>query len=315
MGKFERWLCNLITISILITIVVSVLNFTSKAKIEKSQQSGWVSNVNLENTEKTINDVDWKSIDDNELDTAISNTSEEEMATFLGSLNQEETDLLLSKKTALITPRIVGTPTGETYVDENGEELPKIDFETTHEMYFDYLTQVRATSNAGTFDASEADDGHSRWLEKHTESTLASGGFKVRIVKMNKDTGSWNKENGDVGITMIFRFKGISREVQDITTNSDDWTVEIIGDGNTSADYDGGYDDYGIYGNVGIKIKKVAIERNYSLARWEGPVVYLSYSKPEHYYPIWNIETCIIGGKSLWGYMDGAEMYRKIFTS
>lgn len=136
---------NAITIEFPVKLTINNSELLEEVENNSESESANVEtedNLGTEEYTKKITEIDWKKVSDEELTNSINATSNEELAVFLKSLSEDEIEEILKRETPLIFPRTVGTQTGETYVDENGETWPEVKFETTHERYFDYLMEI-----------------------------------------------------------------------------------------------------------------------------------------------------------------------------
>ena len=85
-----------------------------------------------------LEDVDWKGLSDEELTEVINHSSYEEVGMFLLGLTDEEFEEILARDTTLIYPIYTFRDTGETIIDENGEEVPVQEQGVLAEHYYEH---------------------------------------------------------------------------------------------------------------------------------------------------------------------------------
>ena len=264
---FKSVIYTSLTVLMIFSILILALQLNAK-KLGESQVATTTTNsttIKLKNGEEaqissgnvSINDIeDWKSLSDEELIEVINATTDKGMAVFVYSLDEEETALLLSKKTSLINPVIEGTETGNTIKDENGEEWPEVNFVTRYNRYYDYLVQEFADYVYGVNPLAWNED------DWNDTSTTGSGQFTLKIVKEGKEA------NATTNIT--FRVSNVTRIPQNVSSNN--YTITTTSNGDN-------------WVTQGIKIESDTASDN----RWEGIVVNGTFNKPTGYYATWEI--------------------------
>lgn len=85
-----------------------------------------------------LEDVDWKGLSDEDLTEVINHSSYEEVGMFLLGLTDEEFEEILTRDTTLIYPIYTFRDTGETIIDENGEEIPVQEQGILAEHYYEH---------------------------------------------------------------------------------------------------------------------------------------------------------------------------------
>jgi len=85
-----------------------------------------------------LEDVDWKGLSDEDLTEVINHSSYEEVGMFLLGLSDEELEEILTRDTTLIYPIYTFRDTGETIIDENGEEVPVQEQGILAEYYYEH---------------------------------------------------------------------------------------------------------------------------------------------------------------------------------
>ena len=85
-----------------------------------------------------LEDVDWKGLSDEDLTEVINHSSYEEVGMFLLGLTDEEFEEILTRDTTLIYPIYTFRDTGETIIDENGEEVPVQEQGILAEHYYEH---------------------------------------------------------------------------------------------------------------------------------------------------------------------------------
>ena len=85
-----------------------------------------------------LEDVDWKGLSDEDLTEVINHSSYEEVGMFLLGLTDEEFEEILARDTTLIYPIYTFRDTGETIIDENGEEVPVQEQGVLAEHYYEH---------------------------------------------------------------------------------------------------------------------------------------------------------------------------------
>ena len=85
-----------------------------------------------------LEDVDWKGLSDEDLTEVINHSSYEEVGMFLLGLTDEEFEEILTRDTTLIYPIYTFRDTGETIIDENGEEVSVQEQGILAEHYYEH---------------------------------------------------------------------------------------------------------------------------------------------------------------------------------
>ncbi len=289
---FKSVIYTSLTVLMIFSILILALQLNAK-KLGESQVATTTTNsttIKLKNGEEaqissgnvSINDIeDWKSLSDEELIEVINATTDKGMAVFVYSLDEEETALLLSKKTSLINPVIEGTETGNTIKDENGEEWPEVNFVTRYNRYYDYLVQEFADYVYGVNPLAWNED------DWNDTSTTGSGQFTLKIVKEGREA------NATTNIT--FRVSNVTRTVQNVSPSN--YTITTTSNGDN-------------WVTKGIKIER---DRNLDPDNpniWEGMVVNGTFNKPEGYYATWEIPD-----KTSWSNMNDQVIYGGRFST
>ena len=289
---FKSVIYTSLTVLMIFSILILALQLNAK-KLGESQVATTTTNsttIKLKNGEEaqissgnvSINDIeDWKSLSDEELVEVINATTDKGMAVFVYSLDEEETALLLSKKTSLINPVIEGTETGNTIKDENGEEWPEVNFVTRYNRYYDYLVQEFADYVYGVNPLAWNED------DWNDTSTTGSGQFTLKIVKEGREA------NATTNIT--FRVSNVTRTVQNVSPSN--YTITTTSNGDN-------------WVTKGIKIER---DRNLDPDNpniWEGMVVNGTFNKPEGYYATWEIPD-----KTSWSNMNDQVIYGGRFST
>ena len=83
-------------------------------------------------------DVDWKGLSDEELTEVINHSTYEEVGMFLLGLSDEDFEEILTRDTTLIYPIYTFKDTGETIIDENGEEVAVQEHGILAEHYYEH---------------------------------------------------------------------------------------------------------------------------------------------------------------------------------
>ena len=276
---FKSVIYTSLTVLMIFSILILALQLNAK-KLGESQVATTTTNsttIKLKNGEKvteldgntSIDDIDdWKELSDAQLNKIINATRSEELAIFLHSLNEEETNLILSKKTALIYPVKLGTSTGKTYTDDNGEEWPEMDFET-QDRYYDFLMNEFPNSNYDI--ATLAGD----WDPDNTTDNTKSSSGKINIQIMKVDVN----KNQKVTSTITFEVRNVSKQetsaelkgtsrciITGESNNADGWSTKSVKVENHDADNIPGDQE-----------------------TWAGVVISGTFNKPAYYYAKWSI--------------------------
>lgn len=115
---------------------------------EHSVTVDWTDQVVWELSEDVpaIEDVDWKSLSDEELTEVINHSTYEEVGWFLLGLSDEDFEEILERDTTLIYPIYTFKDIGEMTTDETGEEVPLQEQGILAEHYYEYaLHSVMST--------------------------------------------------------------------------------------------------------------------------------------------------------------------------
>ena len=101
---------------------------------EHSPTSDWTNYVVWELSENVpkIDDVDWKSLTDEELTEVINHSTYEEVGWFLLGLSDEDLEEILTRDTTLIYPIYTFSDDGKITLDENGEEVQEQEILAEH---------------------------------------------------------------------------------------------------------------------------------------------------------------------------------------
>ena len=115
---------------------------------EHSPVIDWTDAVVWELSENVpkLEDVEWKELSDEELTEVINHSTYEEVGWFLLGLSDDDLEEILSRDTTLIYPIYTFKDTGETTIDETGEEVPVQEQGILAEHYFEHaISSVMST--------------------------------------------------------------------------------------------------------------------------------------------------------------------------
>ena len=115
---------------------------------ENSPVVDWTDDVVWELSEDVpkLEDVDWKVLSDEDLTEVINHSTYEEVGWFLLGLSDDDLEEILMRDTTLIYPIYTFKDTGETTIDENGEEVPLQEQGILAEHYYEHaISSVMST--------------------------------------------------------------------------------------------------------------------------------------------------------------------------
>ena len=115
---------------------------------EHSPVVDWTDAVVWELSENVpkLEDVEWKELSDEELTEVINHSTYEEVGWFLLGLSDDDLEEILTRDTTLIYPIYTFKDTGETTIDETGEEVPVQEQGILAEHYFEHaISSVMST--------------------------------------------------------------------------------------------------------------------------------------------------------------------------
>lgn len=262
----NKILSGILALQILITTVMPVvanavtIEFPVKITEKQIQTMNGVqvisgnetATIETEISTKTIKDVDWKTLSNQELADVICATPEKDLSEFLKKLKDQETEEILNKPTSLINPVTIAIPTGKTYIDETGETWPVIMQNTTNERYYDYLMKREEENSINLLSWGDG---------VGSSSDIGSGRFTLKITK-----------DGKVETQITFAVSNVTQTNQ--TLSSSKYTITVTKN------------------NSGWETNAIKIENDESGGHrtWSGIVVQGKYNKPEHYYTTWELE-------------------------
>lgn len=174
--------------------------------VENTEVEDWSDKVVWELAEDVpkLEDVDWKSLSDEDLTEVINHSTYEEVGWFLLGLSDEEFEEILERDTTLIYPIYTFKDTGEYTTDEEGNEVPVQEQGILAEHYYEHalssvMSAFKWEDTTGTYTGTASGYFYFRIKQDGTKTTdltvrvynVTAGQGTVSNYEISGTFGSW----------------------------------------------------------------------------------------------------------------------------